>query len=171
MGTTPKEERVKSSNFGKKTVDIAAPGVNVYSTYPGGRYGEMTGTSQATAFATGVAAMIMDRYPDFSAQQVKKYILKTGDYIPKLRELNGTSRRLNSYKALVTLDSDVSAMGTLATNTQHMNPLQFTAEGNGVFAAQGNSSFGSLSNFSKNLKNALEEKSQNKRLRLPNNQK
>ena len=42
-----------SSNFGEKTVQIAAPGNDIISTLPGGQYGYMTGTSQATAFATG----------------------------------------------------------------------------------------------------------------------
>ncbi len=47
------------SNFGIATVDIAAPGKNIYSTLPNGQYGYMTGTSQATAFATGVAVLLL----------------------------------------------------------------------------------------------------------------
>lgn len=47
------------SNWGPSTVDIAAPGKNIYSTLPNGQFGYMSGTSQATAFVTGVAALIL----------------------------------------------------------------------------------------------------------------
>ncbi|HTL10897.1 MAG TPA: S8 family peptidase, partial [Bdellovibrionota bacterium] len=52
-----------SSNWGKNHVDVAAPGENIYSTLPGGRYGYMSGTSQATAFVTGIAALLLSRNP------------------------------------------------------------------------------------------------------------
>lgn len=47
------------SNFGRTTVDLAAPGKNIYSTLPGEAHGYMSGTSQAAAFVTGVAALLM----------------------------------------------------------------------------------------------------------------
>lgn len=46
-----------SSNFGR-TVHLAAPGLQILSTLPGGRFGTMSGTSQATAFVTGAAALL-----------------------------------------------------------------------------------------------------------------
>lgn len=52
-------ELIQASNHGLNTVDIAAPGRNIYSTLPGGEYGFMTGTSQATAYVTGAAALVM----------------------------------------------------------------------------------------------------------------
>jgi thermitase len=48
---------LKTSNFGKRTVDVAAPGLDIWSTMPGGTYGKMSGTSQATAFVTAAAAV------------------------------------------------------------------------------------------------------------------
>lgn len=52
------------SNYGKNTVDIAAPGKLIYSTLPKNRYGFQSGTSQATAFVTGhLAAVIADKKP------------------------------------------------------------------------------------------------------------
>ncbi len=48
-----------SSNYGTHSVDIVAPGKNVYSSLPGGKYGYMSGTSQATAWVTGLAANLM----------------------------------------------------------------------------------------------------------------
>lgn len=50
---------MNTSNYGSGTVVLAAPGKNIYSTLPNGQYGYMSGTSQATAFATGVAALLM----------------------------------------------------------------------------------------------------------------
>lgn len=52
------------SNYGKNTVDIAAPGKLIYSTLPNNRYGFLSGTSQATAFVTGqLAAVVADKKP------------------------------------------------------------------------------------------------------------
>lgn len=48
-----------SSNYGVRSVDIAAPGKHIYSSLPGGHYGFMSGTSQATAWVTGLAANLM----------------------------------------------------------------------------------------------------------------
>lgn len=162
----PRTQVLPSSNYGVHTVDIAAPGENIYSTLPGGSYGLMTGTSQATAFATGVAALIMARFPDFSVEQTKKYILKTGDDIPSLKNLTGTSKRLNSYRALVTLDSDVNAMGAIAKNTAHMQPQQFTA--NPHQSRGGLGQMGAMAVFGKELLRAVKQKGGLKKLRRPN---
>lgn len=49
---------IPMSNYGRKTVDLGAPGKNIYSTLPNGEFGYMTGTSQATAWVTGAAALL-----------------------------------------------------------------------------------------------------------------
>lgn len=51
--------------------DFAAPGVNVYGTLPGGRYGSRTGTSVAAALTTGVSALLLQAYPDSLLNGVK----------------------------------------------------------------------------------------------------
>ncbi len=110
-----------SSNYGQQTVDIQAPGSNIFSTLPNNLFGNMTGTSQATAFATGVAVLVMASNPDFKPEQIKKYILKTGDDVPESqRNKTRYAKRLNSYKALATLDQDVSASGIVADNTRDL---------------------------------------------------
>lgn len=53
------EELLRMSNYGASTVDVVAPGKNIYSTLPQGQHGYMSGTSQATAFVTGVAALLL----------------------------------------------------------------------------------------------------------------
>jgi subtilisin family serine protease len=68
---------IPSSNWGKNTVDIAAPGHRIRSAIPQNGAGYMTGTSQATAFVTGVAAMIKSKYPNMKYEQIKNIILSS----------------------------------------------------------------------------------------------
>jgi subtilisin family serine protease len=117
-----------SSNYGVRTVDLAAPGENIYSTLPGNSYGMMTGTSQATAFVTGVAALVLSQNRDFAAPDIKKYILKTGDEYATLLSKTGTAKLLNSYRALTSLDKGVSATGVVATNTGAMGNRAFASD-------------------------------------------
>lgn len=112
----PDTQVLSSSNYGVETVDLAAPGQNILSTIPGNEYGFMTGTSQATAFVTGAAVLIMARRPQFNAQDVKRYILNTGDSNSALISKTRTSKTLNLYKSLVMLDSKVAANGLVAAN-------------------------------------------------------
>jgi subtilisin family serine protease len=66
------------SNYGKKNVDLFAPGVGIYSTIPGvNTYGNASGTSMACPLVAGVAAFILENYPNLTPQQVKLAIEKT----------------------------------------------------------------------------------------------
>lgn len=116
-----------SSNYGVRTVDLAAPGENIYSTLPNNSYGLMTGTSQATAFVTGVAALVKSINPEFNASEIKKYILRTGDEYPTLLSKTGTAKLLNSYRALTSFDMGVSVSGVVAANTAKLKPEAFAA--------------------------------------------
>lgn len=132
INDAPKESTqvLASSNYGVRTVDLAAPGENIYSTLPGDSFGLMTGTSQATAFVTGVAALIMANNREFNAGDVRKYILRNGDEHPTLMAKTGTSKVLNSYKALTLLDVDVAATGVIATNTANIPKRAFSSNSN-----------------------------------------
>ena len=55
------------SNYGKKEVDLFAPGVKLYSTLPSNQYASWSGTSMAAPVVTGVAALIMEYYPELNA--------------------------------------------------------------------------------------------------------
>ena len=100
------------SNFGKKEVDVFAPGVNIYSTVPGGNtYRNLSGTSMASPVTAGVAAFIMSYYPTLSAQQVKEVIEKSAvapstkarqpdsDKEVSLSDLSKTGGLVNAYEA------------------------------------------------------------------------
>lgn len=119
----PSVQVLNSSNYGVETVDIAAPGQNILSCLPGNSYGYMTGTSQATAFVTGAAVLVMANKQAFTATDVKKYILSTGDAQTQLASKTRTSRQLNLYKALTILDQGVSASGVVTVNVDSMQKL------------------------------------------------
>lgn len=125
--TDPTTQVLASSNYGVETVDIAAPGQNIRSCLPDNSYGYMTGTSQATAFVSGAAALVMAHKQSFNAVDVRKYILATGDAQTQLAAKTKTSRQLNLYKALTILDEGVSASGGVALNPQN---IKFTVDPN-----------------------------------------
>lgn len=118
-----------TSNYGELSVDIAAPGNDIFSTLPGNKYGPMTGTSQATAFVSGVAALVMANNSELKrADRIVKYLTQTGDATD---ELNGKTRYrkiLNSYKALAVQDKDLSINGVRAENTLHLGASTFAVE-------------------------------------------
>ncbi len=87
------------SNFGAKSVDIAAPGVDILSTWPGGSYATLSGTSMATPHVSGVAALIKSQYPTLNAIQMKARLLANVDHPATLAGLVRTGR-LNAKNAL-----------------------------------------------------------------------
>jgi subtilisin family serine protease len=105
------------------TVDIAAPGQNILSCLPDNNYGYMTGTSQATAFVSGAAAVVMAHKQSFQAEDVKKYLLATGDINTSLMNKTGTSSKLNLYKALTVLDQGIGLTGVKAANDMNLKPF------------------------------------------------
>jgi subtilisin family serine protease len=101
------------SNYGKNSVDVFAPGVNIYSTLPGGdKYGNYSGTSMAAPVVAGVAALIREYFPDLSAVQVKTVIEKSvtpeiqkvkmpgTDDLVNLSEISKTGGEINAYNAV-----------------------------------------------------------------------
>ena len=102
------------SNYGKKSVDVFAPGVKIKSTVPGSTYKEMDGTSMAAPAVAGVAALIRAYYPKLTAAQVKHAIMNSVSPVKHKLKIkgNGESKRVsmsdicvsggvvNTYKAL-----------------------------------------------------------------------
>ncbi len=84
------------SNYGKKEVDLFAPGVQIYSTIPGKTtYGQASGTSMACPVVAGVAALILEYYPTLSAKQIK-YVLEKSSVQPDIKvNKPGTDETVN----------------------------------------------------------------------------
>ncbi|MEZ0392090.1 MAG: S8 family peptidase [Pseudobdellovibrionaceae bacterium] len=114
-------------NFGRHTVHLAAPGDQIPSQLLFGRQGEMSGTSQATAFATGVAALVMsqsDQKPK-PAQLIEK-LIQSGSQLETLREKVQASSALNAYRALAMKSSFESAAGFVFQNEADWDSNLFT---------------------------------------------
>lgn len=89
-----------SSNWGKKHVHVAAPGESIFSTLPKGRYGYLTGTSQATAFVSGLAALILTENPKLKPAEVRDIIMSSADKIEGLNSKVASGGRINAFNAL-----------------------------------------------------------------------
>ena len=101
------------SNYGKKEVDVFAPGVKIYSTVPGGnKYQNLQGTSMASPVVAGLAALILEYFPTLSAAQVKMVIEKsaskpadkvknpeTGELV-SLGDISKSGGIINAYEAV-----------------------------------------------------------------------
>ncbi len=155
-----------SSNYGLNSVDIAAPGHSIYSTIPRskGSYGLMTGTSQATAFVSGVAALIKANNPTLKAAAIIKYLKFTGDKEPTLIGKTRYQRKINTYNALTTLDQGVGLTGVVAENTTAMKPSQFTVEAASQQNIYNGDSAGQFSKFSKTLLSHIKTNGNTRRL-------
>jgi subtilisin family serine protease len=101
------------SNFGKKEVDVFAPGVNIYSSIPGGNtYGNASGTSMASPVTAGMAALLLEYYPTLTPPQVisviEKSAVKPGIKTRKpgddgqvdFSELSKSGGLINAYEAV-----------------------------------------------------------------------
>jgi subtilisin family serine protease len=116
------------SNFGRKSVDLAAPGVSILSTLPGNSYGLLSGTSMATPHVAGAAALLLAQDSTWTNNEVKWRLLKGANPkgLPML-----TGGRLNVFEAL-RLKSDVSItvtpLGTTIIHPGNAVPYQVTVK-------------------------------------------
>ena len=96
------EKFQQGSNYGIVSVDLAAPGADIYSTYTADDkpYVSKTGTSMATPYVTGVAALIQSKYTNISTKATKKAILDGVDKSSYWSKYVKTGGRLNAYNAL-----------------------------------------------------------------------
>jgi subtilisin family serine protease len=84
------------SNTGRRSVDHGAPGVDIYSTWPGGSYQYLSGTSMATPHVAGVAARFLQSNPTASPAAVRNAIVNaaTTNHISGIPAGSGTANRL-----------------------------------------------------------------------------
>jgi subtilisin family serine protease len=87
------------SNYGPKSVHLGAPGVDILSTLPGATYDYLSGTSMATPFVSGTAALMLS-VSSLATADVKKNLLDNVDFIPALTNITVTGGRLNVSHAV-----------------------------------------------------------------------
>ncbi len=101
------------SNYGKKNVDIFAPGTDIYSTMPHNKYQFMQGTSMASPEVAGIAALIRSQHPSLTASQVKHIILDSG-LAPKIKViLAGNPTKSASLEEIATPGKIANAYNAL----------------------------------------------------------
>lgn len=101
VAASDRRDRLASfSNYGAESVDLAAPGVDIYSTFPKGRFKTQSGTSMACPHASGVAALIATAYPQVSNEEIRTRLLEGVDRNASLRGKVASGGRLNAAKAV-----------------------------------------------------------------------
>lgn len=88
------------SNYGVKTVHLAAPGKEIMSTWLKGDYREASGTSMATPYVSGVAALALAVDSDLTVEKLRERLFKSVDKLDALAGKTGTGGRLNAAKAV-----------------------------------------------------------------------
>jgi subtilisin family serine protease len=88
------------SNYGAKSVHIAAPGSEILSTWLGGQYEEHSGTSMATPEVAGVAALMLTLEPKLSVRELRERLLDSVDKLDSLKGKVSTGGRLNAARAV-----------------------------------------------------------------------
>ena len=114
VGSSYDKTQVASfSNFGSFNVDVFAPGEEIFSTVPHGKYEYYSGTSMAAPNAAGVAAVVRSFFPKLKAYQVKKILMNSGlPLYPSIerpdngelvspKALSRSGKMVNLYNALI----------------------------------------------------------------------
>lgn len=140
------------SNYGKETVDLFAPGASIVSCYPINMCGDCTGdtshvangyhsfsgTSMATPYVAGVAALILSANPNLTPAEIRWIIMLSCDKVDALTNYCVTGGRLNAYNAV----SNANIYSVVATNTSRHVEIcsdeykwfKFTASSAGSYA-------------------------------------
>src|SRR5215210_3792969 len=98
--STSNDELANFSNYGPQTVDIAAPGVHIASSWFDGTWVYLDGTSMATPHVAGAAALLVATRPGLTPWQVAQTLMSGGDHVPALDGKVASARRLNVAGAL-----------------------------------------------------------------------
>ena len=93
------------SNYGALSVDLAAPGDNVLSTYRGGHYMRLSGTSMSSPHVSGAAALLLAQNGSLTPAQIKALLMATVDPLPQWQGRVRSGGRLNVGNAMARLVS------------------------------------------------------------------
>lgn len=149
--TTRQDQLDYLSNYGANTVDLGAPGIDIYSTIPGNLghlgnlYESMSGTSMAAAHVAGACALLKASRPTLTHTEIRDFILGSTVPIPALAGKTVTGGRLNIQNALLADKRIVARTGqaglTTINNCVSINNTGLvafsgiTATGSGSFVA------------------------------------
>jgi uncharacterized membrane protein len=118
----PTDRRSFFSNYGATSVDIAAPGQDILSTYPGNAYELLSGTSMATPVVAGAAALLASMDPTLTPGDIKSLLMDNVDQLSRWNGVVVSGGRLNVFKA-------AEAVGTITPNTPPTVAMTSPVEG------------------------------------------
>ncbi len=127
--------------------EISAPGVNILSSYPGGGYIKMSGTSMAAPHVAGVAALLIQANPNLSVDQLEQTLISSAEPLGSNIPNNDTGYGLvNAFTAVLQVTQNGVLQGSVVsaennqgipyptvtiTNRDTLNPIQIVISGNG----------------------------------------
>ncbi|MCC6251834.1 MAG: S8 family peptidase [Bacteroidia bacterium] len=127
--TTISDKKATFSNY-NYTVDVSAPGNNIYSTVYNNSYTSMSGTSMASPVAAGAAAIIRSHFPSFNALQAGEQLrISCDDIYTGIPSNNGFIGRLG--KGRINMEQSLS----LSLPSVRMEPILFTDGNDNAFVA------------------------------------
>lgn len=94
------DNKASFSNYGKETVDLAAPGVDILSTIPNNQYEFYSGTSMATPYVSGAVGLSWSMNPTLTSVEIRDAVLKAVDTISSMQGITVTGGRLNAKKLI-----------------------------------------------------------------------
>ena len=116
------------SNFGARSVHLAAPGGDIYNAYLGGEsYATLSGTSMAAPHVSGAAALLLSRRPSLTLAQLRALLLSSVDAVPAWSGLTAAAGRLNVAKAVDRLNAGTPLPSTDPTNALPRLPIQLVS--------------------------------------------
>ena len=107
--TDNQDQLHRGSNYGRRNVDLAAPGTDIVSTMPGDAIGYLTGTSMAAPHVAGTTALLKAAAPGASTAELKDALLRGADPLASLEERVGSGGRLNAARSLQELQDGSTA--------------------------------------------------------------
>ncbi|WP_324824024.1 S8 family serine peptidase [Sinanaerobacter sp. ZZT-01] len=110
------------SSYGEIKPEVSAPGVNIRSSLPGGKYGLLNGTSMASPHVAGVAALVLNANPSLSVEQVETILQETATPLTDEKYVNSPNNaygrgQINAYRAVKMAEPSGAGIGTVSGTT------------------------------------------------------
>lgn len=132
VGATDRQDQpAVFTNFGRTTVELFAPGHEILSTVPGGKYAYKSGTSMACPHVTGAAALVKTAFPDLGPLDLKDRLTYSTDPLSSVSQMAISGGRLNAARALSSDQTAPAAPNDFVPTSAHSKGATFSWTGTG----------------------------------------